>query len=94
VLQLEKTLKENKDKLESQEVSELEAAIEKAKSALKEHEKNADELQKAYDELIQASHKVAEKLYKAQPGAEQHDQTSSAGNQSASDEPIDADIEE
>lgn len=94
VLQLEKTLKENREKLESQEVSELETAIEKAKSALKEHEKNADELQKAYDELIQASHKVAEKLYKAQPGAEQHEQTSSTGNQSSSDEPIDADIEE
>lgn len=95
VLQLEKTLKESKDKLESQEISELESAIEKAKTALKEHEKNADELQKAYDELIQASHKVAEKLYKAQPNAEQHDQQSSAGNQStSSDEPIDADIEE
>lgn len=93
VLQLEKTLKESKEKLEAQEVSELEAALEKAKTALKEHEKNAEELQKAYDELIQASHKVAEKLYKAQPDAEQHEQ-SSAESKSASDEPIDADIEE
>ncbi len=93
VLQLEKTLKESKEKLDAQEVSELEAALEKAKTALKEHEKNAEELQKAYDELIQASHKIAEKLYKAQPDAEQHEQ-SSADSKSASDEPIDADIEE
>ena len=41
-----------------------EKALEKAKQALKEHAENAEELQKATDELLQASHKIAEILYK------------------------------
>jgi molecular chaperone DnaK len=95
ILQLEKTIKDNKDKLEEQEVTDLEAEIETAKKALEEHKENAEELQKAHDALIQASHKVAEKLYKQQApeGAEQ------AGPESSQDEPkeedpIDAEIEE
>jgi molecular chaperone DnaK len=69
--------------------------LEKTIKALEEHKENAEELQKAHDALIQASHKVAEKLYKQQApeGAEQ------AGPESSQDEPkeedpIDAEIEE
>lgn len=95
VLQLEKTIKENKEKLEAHEISEVETAIEKAKGALKEHEHDAAELQKAYDELIQASHKIAEKLYKTQAGAAQSEEpTNQTTDNKQSDEPIDADIEE
>jgi len=98
ILQLEKTLKDNKEKLEEAEVKDLEAAIEKAKGALKEHETNAEELQKATDELMQASHKVAEKLYKTKQDASQTSEhpetTESSTDETKSEEPIDAEIEE
>ena len=64
ILEIEKTLAENKDKLEADDITKTEEAVAKAKVALKEHEDNAEELQKATDELVQASHKVAEILYK------------------------------
>ena len=72
------------------------AALEKAKTALKEHENNAEELQKATDELP-ASHKVAEQLYKnkqAEGGtsdeasAKSDDDKKSGGDQG----PIDAEV--
>jgi molecular chaperone DnaK len=87
IMHVEKTIKESKEKLPADEASKVEAALEKAKQALKDHADNGDELQKASDELMQASHKVAEILYKEQ-GAQQQD-TSAKQN---SDEPIDAEI--
>lgn len=64
IMQIEKTLKENKEKLPMTEVSKVESELEKAKKTLKEKENDAEALQKATDELMQASHKVAEILYK------------------------------
>lgn len=93
ILQLEKTLKENRDKLAEHEVKELEAAIEKAKAAMQEHANNAEELQKATDELMQASHKVAEKLYAAGAAGAQAEQASESEH-AKDNEPIDAEIEE
>lgn len=95
ILQVEKTLKDNKEKLPADEISKVEAAIEKAKTALKEHENNGEQLQKATDELIEASHKVAEILYKEQQdaaqGAPSQEGTSGTGSHQ---EPIDAEINE
>ena len=62
--EIEKTLNENKEKIPQEDAQNTQAALEKAKTALKEHADNAEELQKATDELLQASHKVAELLYK------------------------------
>ena len=71
-----------------------EKALETAKQALKEHADNAEELQKATDALIQASHKVAEILYKeqaAQAGAgAEHGQEDA--EEKKDEEPIDAEI--
>lgn len=64
ITEVEKTLKDNKEKLSEEDVTKAEEGIEKAKAALKEHADNAEELQKATDELMQASHKIAEILYK------------------------------
>ncbi len=64
IVDIEKTLGENKEKLEESDVTSVEQALEKAKASLKEHENDAEELKKATDELMQASHKVAEILYK------------------------------
>lgn len=89
ILQVEKTLKEHKDKIDAAEVTKVETALENAKKALKEHENNAQELQKATDELMQASHKVAEILYSQQSGTQAPE---SDGNKKNDQGPIDADI--
>ncbi len=64
ILDIEKTLDENKDKLSPEDIQAVQDALTKAKVSLKEHAENPDELQKATDELLQASHKIAELLYK------------------------------
>ncbi len=71
IVQIEKTLKENKEKLPIAEVNKVEKAIEDARKVLKEKENDSDALQKATDDLMQASHKVAEIIYKEkQAGAQ------------------------
>jgi len=71
ILQIEKTIKENKEKLQATQISTTEQALEKAKKSLKEFENNAQELQKATDELMQASHDIAKTLYSEQGNTEQ-----------------------
>lgn len=94
ILEVEKTIKENKDKLAEADVQSTEQAIEKAKQALKDHAENAAELQKATDELMQSSYKVAETLYKQKGGDQTGDQSSTAHDEPKKDDngPIDADI--
>lgn len=97
IFNVEKTLKENREKLPADDVTNLEQALEKAKTALKEHAENAEELGKATDELMQASHKIAEMMYK-QESAQQESGASeespeTGGSNTAPEEPIDADIE-
>ena len=71
-----------------------EAALEKAKQVLKDHAENAEELEKATQELIQASHKVAEILYSQTQGAQDTAQAGEApSEEKPSDEPIDAEID-
>ena len=105
IIQVEKTVKENKEKLPEADVTATETAITKAKQALKDHENDAEQLQKATEELIQASHKVAEILYKQQaeqakqdPNAQSADSESdkSAGDssQQKGDGPIETEINE
>ena len=64
ILQVEKMIKENKEKLAMADVENVEKALDEAKTILKEKENDGDALQKAHDDLMQASHKVAEQLYK------------------------------
>ncbi len=95
IFEIEKTVRENKEKLPAEEVSKVDAAVEKAKAALKEHENNAEELQKTTDELIQSSHKVAELLYQQtqQAGQPSPDQpTDSDKTDKKDDEPIEGEI--
>ncbi|HBR70977.1 TPA: molecular chaperone DnaK [Candidatus Dependentiae bacterium] len=93
IFEIEKTVKENREKLPADEITKVEEAIEKAKKALKEHENNAEELQKATDELLQSSHKVAEILYQQaqQPGQQASSEPSS---EKKDDEPIEGEINE
>jgi molecular chaperone DnaK len=64
ILEVEKSLKEHKEKLAEADVTALEQALETAKGKLKEHADNTQELEKATDDLMQASYKIAEVIYK------------------------------
>lgn len=84
ILEIEKTLGENKDKLAETDTKTVQEAVEKAKTALKEHENNAEELEKAMNELSQTWYKVAEQLYKQQgqgeqPGGQQEEKPEGEG---------------
>lgn len=93
VFDIEKTLKENKDKLSEEDVKKTEEALEKAKTTLKDKADDAQELENASNELIQASHKVAEILYKQSQEKQGENQTDSS-EQKNEDGPVDTEAEE
>ncbi|MBT3456009.1 molecular chaperone DnaK [bacterium] len=66
ILEVEKQIKENKEKLGEDDIKKVEEAIEKAKKDLKEHENNAEGLQKATDELQEAAQIIGQKIYQQQ----------------------------
>jgi molecular chaperone DnaK len=109
IIQIEKTLKENKDKLPITDVNTVEKALEEAKKVLKEKENDTQALTKAIDDLTQASYKIAEFLYKQQQeqkpsgnsGTNGHDTSSGTNGEDKSDKgphggtgPIDTDFEQ
>jgi molecular chaperone DnaK len=65
---VEKTLKEHRDKISDEEAKNIEAALEDVRKAIADGD--PDKLNAATDKLTQASHKLAEAMYKAtsQPG--------------------------
>jgi molecular chaperone DnaK len=65
----EKTLKEHSDKVSEDEKKNIEEKIEKVKQTAKGE--NADEINHSIEELMQASHKIAEQIYKQTAGAQQ-----------------------
>jgi molecular chaperone DnaK len=69
VYNVEKTLKEHRSKVSEAEAKEIESAIEETKKVLQEND--AQKINEAVDRLTQASHKLAEAMYKSaqsQPG--------------------------
>ena len=62
VYSTEKILKENRDKISDSDASAVDAALTNAKSTL-EHSKETSELNAAFDQLMKASHKLAEAMY-------------------------------
>ena len=89
IFEIEKTLKENREKLPQDEIEKTEAALEKAKKSLEEHAENADELKKSTEELLTASHKIAEILYKK----EQEKTETTESDKAKDEEPIDVQAE-
>ena len=65
----EKTLKEYGDKISEDEKKNIEEKMEKVKQAAKGE--STDEINRSIDELMQASHKIAEQMYKQTAGAQQ-----------------------
>jgi molecular chaperone DnaK len=66
VYNVEKTLKEHRDKVSDADAKNIETAIEDVKKAINVND--ADQLNAATDKLTQASHKLAEAMYKASSG--------------------------
>lgn len=94
ILEVEKNLNDNKDKLDETEAQKLSDALESAKTTLKEHENDAEKLNASYDELLKASHKLAEILYK-EKGSQQEASNEEGTNPESSDQgPIDTEAED
>jgi len=77
VYQTEKLLRENREKLADSDVKNVEAAIADCKKALEEG--GADRINRAVDNLTQASHKLAETMYKAGAQSGASSSTNGAG---------------
>jgi molecular chaperone DnaK len=104
ILQMEKLLAENGDKLPADAKTEVESALADAKSALDSNQ--PDQVKAAQEKLTAASHKLASAMYgQGQPGAEGFDPSaagepaggatgSSPGGGAGSDDVIDAEFEE
>ncbi|HET7099993.1 MAG TPA: Hsp70 family protein, partial [Terriglobia bacterium] len=66
VYSVEKTLKENRDKVSEEDAKGIEAAVDEAKKAIQEG--NVEAINATVERLTQASHKLAEAMYKRQAG--------------------------
>ncbi|MFP5238126.1 MAG: molecular chaperone DnaK, partial [Acidobacteriota bacterium] len=77
VYNIEKMLKDSGEKVQAADKSEVESALADAKKTL-EGSPSVEELKSAHDKLTQASHKLAEALYKANAAQPQGAQTGGA----------------
>ncbi|UCF31414.1 MAG: molecular chaperone DnaK [bacterium] len=63
IYDVDKNLKENRDKIPAEDAESLDKALEEGREALKSEDKGA--MEKAIEDITQASHKLAEVLYQA-----------------------------
>ena len=95
VYNTEKLLKENRDKVPESDVATIESALENCRKAIDEGE--TERINSAVEELTQATHKLADVLYKqAAPQADTPPSTpeDASGETAAEGEVIDAEVEE
>src|SRR5947209_12835146 len=85
VYNVEKTLKEHRDKVTDEDAKNIEASIEDVKKAIAEGE--PDKLNAATDKLTQASHKLAEAMYSASQNTPPGQGTPPPNNNSGGDKP-------
>ncbi len=86
--QTEKSLKEMEDKIDASEKAAIESALEELKAVLKNQDATKEEIEAATKKLADASHKMAEQMYKQQEGGE-----AAASSAKKDDDVIDAEIE-
>lgn len=86
--QTEKSLKEMEDKIDASEKAAIESALEELKTVLKNADASKEEIEAATKKLADASHKMAEQMYKQQEGGQ-----AASGNAKKDDDVIDAEIE-
>lgn len=99
VYQVEKMLNENKDKISDEAKAPAEEALKAAKEKI--DTENIDELKAASEALTQASHKLAEEMYKNAPQGEEGQASQAPGQpaaeakaESKDDNVVDAEFEE
>ena len=95
IYNIEKTLKENRDKVSADEAKNIEQAIEETKAAMTGGD--ADKLNAATDKLTAASHKLAEAMYKASsqtppPGADGAGASGGKAHDKPKDDVVDAEF--
>jgi molecular chaperone DnaK len=83
----EKTLSENKDKIDKEETSKLQDQIKKTREVLDDKDAATENLTKAFEDLTKAAHKLAEVMYKEESEKQKASQTKngSQGDKSESD---------
>jgi len=86
--QTEKSLKEMEDKIDPSEKAAIETALEELKAVLKNQDATKEEIEAATKKLADASHKMAEQMYKQNEGGE-----AASSNAKKDDDVIDAEIE-
>ncbi len=69
----EKSLKDFGDKVSEEEKKKIQEKLDALKEVLKKSDANKEEIQKSLDELTQASHKLAEQVYKASAQTQEQD---------------------
>jgi molecular chaperone DnaK len=79
IYSIEKTIADNREKIDAATISDVEAAVAEARGVLEAD--SAEEINAAYDKLMKASHKIAEVMYQQ---AAQGDQQAGGGGGSAS----------
>ena len=88
IYEVDRNLKENRDKVSEEDASNIEAALEKGRETMKGTEKA--EMESAIEEISQASHKLAEVLYAAQSAA--GDASPEEGSDGEEEAPADEDV--
>jgi molecular chaperone DnaK len=78
----EKLIKENREKIDSAVVTEIEGIISEVRSKLETA--STSDLEALYERLTKASHKVAEQMYRQSPQAEQAESASAGGGAGSS----------
>lgn len=86
--QTEKSLEEMGDKIDAAEKATIESALEELKAVLKNTDASKEEIETATKKLADASHKMAEQMYKQNEGGE-----AASGHAKKDDDVIDAEIE-
>ncbi len=94
IYQIEKTVTDNRDKLDAAIISDIEAAINEAKGKL--DASSAEEINAAYEQLAKSSHKIAEVMYQNasqnQAGGTASGAAASGNPSGGNDDVIDADF--
>ncbi|MFV1950442.1 MAG: molecular chaperone DnaK [Nitrospinota bacterium] len=93
----EKTLSEHKDKIDENEIKNIEAAVEELKKV--KDSNNIEEIKKKMEEVTKTSHKLAEAMYaktkqEEQPQGDQETRSSEEKSKGKDDDVVDADFEE
>jgi molecular chaperone DnaK len=91
---IEKMLKDNGDKIGAEDKAAVERELEEVKRLLKDETATAEQIRGATDKLTQASHKLAEAMYKTTPppGAGAPTSDAPGGEEKAKDNVVDAEF--